>query len=89
MSYIKKPPGKAHAVEARIVILAASACESARIMLNSKSKYHPKGLANSSGQLGKNIMDSTGAGLGAMIPALKGRPRYNEDAHTANHLFVP
>jgi choline dehydrogenase-like flavoprotein len=34
-------------------------------------------------------MDSTGAGLGALIPALQGRPRYNEDGHTANHLFIP
>ena len=34
-------------------------------------------------------MDSTGAGVGAHIPALEGRPRYNEDGHTANHLFIP
>jgi choline dehydrogenase-like flavoprotein len=89
VTYIKKPSGQAHTVEAPIIILAASACESARIMLNSVSRHHPKGLANSSGQLGKNIMDSTGASLGSMIPALKGRPRYNEDGHTANHLFIP
>ncbi|MFC4701261.1 GMC family oxidoreductase [Glaciecola siphonariae] len=89
ITYIKKPSGQAHSIAANQIILAASACESARIMLNSLSKHHPKGLANSSGQLGRNIMDSTGADLGAMIPALKGRPRYNEDGHTANHLFIP
>lgn len=89
VTYIKKPSGKAHTVKAHTIILAASACESARIMLNSRSRHHPKGLANSSGQLGKNIMDSTGADLGTMIPALNGRPRYNEDGHTANHLFIP
>ncbi|MEL7309528.1 MAG: hypothetical protein AAGK05_17855, partial [Pseudomonadota bacterium] len=72
-----------------INISYASACESARILLNSKNKKHPKGLANSSGQVGRNLMDSTGAWLGAQIPALKGRPRYNEDGHTANHLFIP
>jgi len=89
IKYIKKPTGKAHKINAKVIILAASACESARIMLNSRSKQHPNGLANSSKQVGRNIMDSTGAGLGVMIPALKGRPRYNEDGHTANHLFIP
>ena len=34
-------------------------------------------------------MDSTGAGLGATIPVLRNRPRYNEDGHTANHLLIP
>lgn len=87
--YIDKQTSTETCLTANVVILAASACESARIMLNSKSKHHPSGLANSSGQLGRNIMDSTGTGLGAYIPALAGRPRYNEDGHTANHLFIP
>ncbi|MDC8829514.1 GMC family oxidoreductase [Alteromonas gilva] len=89
VTYIDKKTAKAVSVSAGVVILAASACESARIMLNSSSAQHPNGLANSSGQVGRNLMDSTGAGLGATIPALKNRPRYNEDGHTANHLFIP
>jgi choline dehydrogenase-like flavoprotein len=87
--YIDKTTSTEHTLSARVVILAASACESARLLLNSKSTKHPKGLANSSGQVGRNLMDSTGAGLGAQIPLLRNRPRYNEDGHTANHLFVP
>ncbi|SES64880.1 GMC family oxidoreductase [Thalassotalea agarivorans] len=89
VTYIDKENKSAVSINAQVVILAASACESARVLLNSKSKKHPNGLANSSGQVGRNIMDSTGAYLGAMVPALKGRPRYNEDGHTANHLFIP
>ena len=89
VTYIDKNRNEAISLTAKVVILAASACESARIMLNSKSDKHPNGLANSSGQLGKNLMDSTGAGLGATIPVLRNRPRYNEDGHTANHLFIP
>ena len=42
---------------ARVVFLCASAIESARILLNSKSARFPDGLANSSGQVGRNIMD--------------------------------
>ena len=42
---------------ARVVFLCASALESARILLNSTTSRHPDGLANSSGQVGRNIMD--------------------------------
>jgi choline dehydrogenase-like flavoprotein len=43
---------------ARVVFLCASALESARILLNSRSSAFPDGLANGSGQVGRNIMDS-------------------------------
>ncbi|EEB78882.1 GMC oxidoreductase family protein [marine gamma proteobacterium HTCC2148] len=89
ISYVDKKTGELNELPAPVTILAASACESARIMLNSKSEHHPRGLANSSGQLGRNIMDSTGMSFSASVPALKGRPIYNEDGHTANHLFIP
>lgn len=42
---------------ARIVFLCASALESARILLNSATTRFPDGLANSSGQVGRNVMD--------------------------------
>ena len=42
---------------ARLVFLCASALESARILLNSRSARFPEGLANSSGQVGRNVMD--------------------------------
>jgi choline dehydrogenase-like flavoprotein len=42
---------------ARIVFLCASALESARILLNSRSPRTPTGLANSSDQVGRNVMD--------------------------------
>lgn len=89
VSYIDKKTGQEHQLSAKVVILAASACESARLLLNSKTDKYPQGLANSSGQVGKNLMDSTGANIGALVPALQGRPIYNEDGHTANHLFIP
>src|SRR5262249_55933889 len=39
----------------KVVVLAASCVETAHIMLNSKSRSWPSGIANSSGQLGKNL----------------------------------
>lgn len=56
--YDKK--GVPHAVEARLFVVAAQAIESARLLLNSKSPAFPDGLANNSGQVGKNLIFSAG-----------------------------
>jgi len=77
--------GRAHVARARAVVLAASACETARILLNSRDG----GLANGSGQVGRNLMDTTGTNVTAHIPALEGRPRYNEDGMSVAHLYIP
>ena len=89
ITFINRLTGKAEQLNAQIIVLAASACETARILLNSRTNERPNGVANSSGQVGRNLMDSTGANFGGHIPALEGRPRYNEDGNTGNHIFIP
>ena len=76
-------------VSARVVILAASALESARILLNSKSRLFPDGLGNGSGLVGKYIMDTVGAGVGGQIPALENTPAHNTDGASAMHMYMP
>ncbi len=78
VSYVDKTDMQEYAISGKVVILAASACESARLLLNSKSHRHPTGLANASGVVGKYLHDSTGAGLGGYIPKLFGRKRYKD-----------
>lgn len=89
VSYVNKDDMQEYQVEGRVVILAASACESARLMLNSKSQRHPNGLANSSNVVGKYLHDSTGAALGGVLPNLFGRKRYNEDGVGGMHVYSP
>src|SRR5207253_10513620 len=48
VSFIDRTTGKPRHASARVVILAASACESVRILLNSRSAQSPNGLANRS-----------------------------------------
>ena len=48
--------GKQHVQKARIVCVAGNTIESPRLLLNSASAKYPDGLANSSGQVGKNYM---------------------------------
>ena len=52
--------GKESKVRGKLFVVAAQAHESARLLLNSANKYHPNGLANSSGELGKNLLFSGG-----------------------------
>src|SRR5258707_11367579 len=47
VSYVNRTDRRDYAVRARIVVLAASACESARLLLNSKSGRFPAGPPNS------------------------------------------
>jgi len=89
VSYIHKPDMQEYQVTGRTVILAASACESARLLLNSKSPRHPNGLANSSDVVGKYLHDSTGADMGGIIPELFDRKRYNEDGVGGMHVYTP
>src|SRR5690606_10834783 len=79
ISYVDKTDLQEYQVKGRTVILAASACETARLLLNSKSARHPNGLANSSDVVGRYLHDSTGADMGGIIPELFDRKRYNED----------
>ncbi len=87
--YVDKNEMKEYSVEARVVVLGASACESARILLNSKSKQHPNGLANGSGVVGHYLHDSTGADRMAILPELIDRERYNEDGVGGMHVYTP
>ncbi|MEO5681497.1 MAG: GMC family oxidoreductase [Chitinophagaceae bacterium] len=89
VSYINKDDLQEYQVEGKVVILAASACETSRLMLNSKSQRHPNGLSNSSNVVGKYLHDSTGAGMGGYIPNLFGRKRYNEDGVGGLHVYSP
>lgn len=89
VAYVNKVDMQEYQVFGRTVILAASACESARLMLNSKSSRYPNGIGNSSGIVGKYLHDSTGADMGGIIPELFDRKRYNEDGVGGMHVYTP
>ena len=89
VAYIDKTANRENHVKARIVVVAASACESARILLNSKSSKFPQGLANSSGAVGKYLTDSTGTSVSGFIPRLMDNVPHNEDGVGGMHLYMP
>jgi choline dehydrogenase-like flavoprotein len=89
VSYIDKATRSEKRVNARAVVLAASACESARLLLNSKSAQFPNGLANSSGAVGRYLTDSVGSDGWGIIPELEKMPPHNHDGVGGMHMYIP
>jgi choline dehydrogenase-like flavoprotein len=87
--FFDKHTGSEERVTARAVVLGASACETARILLNTRPANFAQGLGNSTGHLGRWLTDSTGSSLGGRIPALENMPLHNEDGVSSMHLYIP
>jgi choline dehydrogenase-like flavoprotein len=76
-----------HEYGGRVVFLCASALESARILLHSTSAAFPDGLANGSGQVGRNVMDHIkGAGASGEIEGWTDR---HVVGNRPNGIYVP
>lgn len=89
VSYIDKKTRQEVQVRGKVVVLAASACETARLMLNSRSPQHPNGLCNSSGLLGKYLMDTVGTDGGGFVSSLEDLPPHNCDGVGGMHVYMP
>lgn len=89
VSYIDKDTRTEKQIRCRAVVLAASACESTRILLNSKSSRHPNGLGNGSGVVGRNLTDTVGYSMRAQVPALEGMKLHDCDGMGGMHVYVP
>jgi choline dehydrogenase-like flavoprotein len=89
VSYVDKATRKEVSVYGKIVVLAASCCETARIMLNSKSNQFPNGIANSTGLVGRYIMDTVGSAVSGFLPIMQDLPPENEDGVGGMHMYMP
>jgi len=89
VAYIDKATKTEKRVYAKAVVVAASACESARLLLNSKSALFPNGLGNSTGNVGKYLTDSVGSDGWGEIPALEKMPPHNHDGVGGMHYYMP
>jgi len=89
VTYVDKTTGRENHVRGRIVVMAASACETARLLLNSKSTRFPHGLGNSSGVVGKYLTDTTGTSVRGFIPKMMSGVPHNEDGASGSHLYMP
>lgn len=89
VSYIDKRTRTERRIYGRVIVVAASTCESARLLLNSQSSRFPRGLANDSGVVGRFLMDTVGFSVWGYVPALEGMKTYDTDGFGGAHVYMP
>jgi len=88
--YIDRETREPRELKAKAVVLCAQALESARILFNSATRQDAGGLGNSSGVLGKYLMDHiwVGGGARAEFPDLAKAPSL-DGPNRPNGIYVP
>lgn len=80
VAFIDAETGKTYEAKAKVVVIAASTLESARLMLLSRSNAHPNGIGNSSGHVGHNFCEHImGPHITGLVKDLVGKPRTLDD----------
>src|SRR5262245_186081 len=80
VAFIDSETGQTYEAKAKVVVIAASTLESARLMMLSKSRIHPNGIGNSSGHVGHNFCEHVmGPNVHALAKDLVGKPRTLDD----------
>jgi choline dehydrogenase-like flavoprotein len=88
--YVDRATREEREVYGRAVVMAASTVETAHIMLNSKSRFWPTGIANSSGQLGRNLCDHLyGTSAYGYLPQLLGQPSFPDNVSSSTVAWMP
>jgi len=86
--FIDRHSKREYRVRARAYALACGGVEDVRILLMSKSKDYPQGLANSSGWVGRNLVSEHYDGAVGYIERLMGAKVMDEDG-TGQHGEIP
>lgn len=90
VAYIDRQSRREFEVYGRAIVIAASCLETTRIMLNSKSRHWPTGIANSSGQLGRNLCDHLyGIAASGYLPQLVGQPSFPDNVSDSSIAWMP
>ena len=89
VSFIDAETGRTYEARAKVIVLAASTLESARLMLLSKSAAHPNGIGNSSGHVGHNFCEHVmGPGITGLVKERVGKPTTIDDGRPGG-FYIP
>jgi len=86
--YLDRETGKEGEVRGRVVVLAAACVQSVALLLMSKSRRYPTGLANSSGHLGRNFIPHFTNGVQCFLKDFIGKPVANDEGFL-DHAYIP
>jgi choline dehydrogenase-like flavoprotein len=89
VSFVDTETGQNYEAQAKVVVLAASTLESARLMLLSKSRLYPNGIGNSSNHVGHNFCEHMmGPSATALVKDLVGKPHTLDDGRPGG-FYIP
>jgi len=89
VAFLDSETRKAYEANGKVVILAASTLESARLLLLSRPRQHPNGIGNSSGHVGHNFCEHVmGPGVTGLVKELVGKPHTLDDGRPGG-FYVP
>jgi choline dehydrogenase-like flavoprotein len=89
VAFIDAEDGRSYEAQAKVVVVAASTLESARLLLLSKSTAHPNGIGNSSGHVGHNFCEHVmGPSVTGLVKDRIGQPPTNDDGRPGG-FYVP
>jgi len=89
VAFLDSETHKSYEAKAKVVIVAASTLESARLLLLSRSRQHPNGIGNSSGHVGHNFCEHVmGPGVTGLVKELVGKPHTLDDGRPGG-FYVP
>ncbi|MBI2536673.1 MAG: GMC family oxidoreductase [Gemmatimonadetes bacterium] len=89
VAFLDSETRESYEAKAKVVVLAASTLESARLMLLSRSPQHPNGIGNASGHVGHNFCEHLmGPSITGLVRDLVGKPHTLDDGRPGG-FYVP
>jgi choline dehydrogenase-like flavoprotein len=89
VQYFDRKTGAEHQVSAKVVVMGASAVDSTRILLNSRSQAHPNGIGNGSDVIGRYLCEQIRVHVSGFIPSLYGKAVENDRGIGGEHIYMP
>jgi choline dehydrogenase-like flavoprotein len=88
VQYFDRQSGAERQVRGNIIVLGASAVDSTRILLNSKSSTHPNGIGNGSDVIGRYLCEQIRFHVRGYFPSLEGTATQNDRGIGGEHVYL-
>ena len=89
VQYFDRKSGKEERVYAKVVVMGASAVDTTRILLNSKSDAYPNGIGNGSDVIGRYLCEQIRVHVRGFVPDLVGTQPQNDRGVSGAHIYMP
>jgi choline dehydrogenase-like flavoprotein len=89
VQYFDRRTGAESRVYGKVIVMGASAVDSTRILLNSKSEKFPNGIGNGSDVIGRYLCEQIRVHVNGFLPQLYGRPVQEDRGISGAHIYMP